>query len=61
MREYSYGGTVIVYSELICESPPLIGTQTYSYTYQIDALNRVTSITSITYGVVDQNYEFAYY
>jgi hypothetical protein len=48
-------------SESVGDSPPLINTQTYTYTYELDAANRVISMTHSSNGVVDQKYVFTYY
>ncbi len=39
----------------------LVGTQIYSYTYELDTANRVTTMISSTNGVVDQKRVFTYY
>jgi len=48
-------------AESVGDSPPLINTQTYSYTYELDAANRVSSMTHSSNGVIDQKYVFTYY
>jgi hypothetical protein len=48
-------------SENTGDSPPLINTQTYSYTYELDAANRVKTMVESTNGVVYQKHVFTYY
>jgi hypothetical protein len=48
-------------SENTGDSPPLINTQTYSYTYELDAANRVKTMIESTNGVVYQKHVFTYY
>jgi hypothetical protein len=57
----SFFRTTHLKSESTTNYVTVIGTQIYSYTYELDAANRVKTMISSTNGVVDQRYEVTYY